>query len=420
MSVLLPSLQKFYNALKHLEQFSVESSFFDNIGCIDVFLSEFRSTTLVLQESLGGSQDPIYLKNLNEYLLKDEKIAIWLNDQRVTVIHKHPFSLKKILRIVIYDTGRAIEFKRYEQTLEDDKPIENYEQEIRETFLSLSIPEICFSAQYVYVDENDSSEVSIFDLIEPGITAMWRFLHAMKEDLADDNKADSELLVVIDDLVMRNVQRWLIDGIDYSYYRSTDSFERGSLISMKLPDVHSSVERFMELPKSSKAPIKDFFDAFIWMHSMFYFLQKGNILTTFFVEYEDKTYRTLSFAATLRTTFYRFINRVASIVSNDKIVSVLFVTEMVSYPSLQDKRMANFYQMNYREKESLRQNTLLSFYKIDAQGNVFSVRFDADNLIDELRKCSARGSFYSAETDDEFTIMLTPIVDSFKAKLSGA
>lgn len=416
----MPSLQKFYNALKHLEQFSVESSFFDNIGCIDVFLSEFRSTTLVLQESLGGSQDPIYLKNLNEYLLKDEKIAKWLNNQRVTVIHKHPFSLKKILRIVIYDTGRAIEFKRYEQTLEDDKPIENYEQVIRETFLSLSIPEICFSAQYVYVDENDASEVSIFDLIEPGITAMWRFLHAMKEDLADDNKADSELLVVIDELVMRNVQRWLIDGIDYSYYRSTDSFERGSLISMKLPDVHSSVERFMELPKSSKAPIKDFFDAFIWMHSMFYFLQKGNLLTTFFVEYEDKTYRTLSFAATLRTTFYRFINRVASIVSNDKIVSVLFVTEMVSYPSLQDKRMANFYQMNYREKESLRQNTLLSFYKIDAQGNVFSVRFDADNLIDELRMCSARGSFYSAERDDEFTIMLTPIVDSFKAKLSGA
>ena len=142
----MPSLQKFYNALKHLEQFSVESSFFDNIGCIDVFLSEFRSTTLVLQESLGGSQDPIYLKNLNEYLLKDEKTAKWLNNQRVTVIHKHPFSLKKILRIVIYDTGRAIEFKRYEQTLEDDKPIENYEQVIRETFLSLSIPEICFSA----------------------------------------------------------------------------------------------------------------------------------------------------------------------------------------------------------------------------------------------------------------------------------
>lgn len=96
--MLFPALQKFYNALKHLEQFSTESSFFDNIGCIDVFLSEFRSTTLVLQESLGGNQNPVYLKNLNEFLLKNEKVAKWLNDQRVAVIHKHPFKLKKILR----------------------------------------------------------------------------------------------------------------------------------------------------------------------------------------------------------------------------------------------------------------------------------------------------------------------------------
>lgn len=59
MSRLFPALQKFYNALRHLEQFSLESSFFDNIGNLDVFLSEFRSVTLVLQESLGSDSDPI-------------------------------------------------------------------------------------------------------------------------------------------------------------------------------------------------------------------------------------------------------------------------------------------------------------------------------------------------------------------------
>lgn len=64
MSKLLPSLQKYYNALHHLEQFSVRSSFFDNIGCLDVFLSEFRSVTLVLQESLGT---PV-LTSSEEYL----------------------------------------------------------------------------------------------------------------------------------------------------------------------------------------------------------------------------------------------------------------------------------------------------------------------------------------------------------------
>ncbi len=46
---MVPALQKFYNALKNLAQFSTESSFFDNVGSIDVFLSEYRSTTLVLQ-----------------------------------------------------------------------------------------------------------------------------------------------------------------------------------------------------------------------------------------------------------------------------------------------------------------------------------------------------------------------------------
>lgn len=71
MSRLLPALQKFYNALKHLEQFSLENNFFDNISSLDVFLSEYRSTTLVLQESLRGNQDPVYIKNRKGILLKD-------------------------------------------------------------------------------------------------------------------------------------------------------------------------------------------------------------------------------------------------------------------------------------------------------------------------------------------------------------
>ena len=75
---------------------------------------------MVLQESLGGNTDPIYQKNLQEFILKDEKVSKWLNDQRVTVIHKHPFKLKKILRIVIYVSNGAAEFKRYEQTRDDD------------------------------------------------------------------------------------------------------------------------------------------------------------------------------------------------------------------------------------------------------------------------------------------------------------
>ena len=79
MSVLFPALQKFYNALKQLKKFSTGNSFFDNIGCIDTFLSEYRSSTLALQVSLGDSKNPVYLKNLDAFLLKDERIAKWID-----------------------------------------------------------------------------------------------------------------------------------------------------------------------------------------------------------------------------------------------------------------------------------------------------------------------------------------------------
>ena len=417
MSKLLPSLQKYYNALHHLEQFSVRSSFFDNIGCLDVFLSEFRSVTLVLQESLGSNQDPVYLKNLNEYLLKDERVAKWLNDQRVTVIHKHPFKLKKILRVIIYDTGRAIEFKRFEQTLEEQEPIGDFEKMIRETFLSLPVPEINFSAQYLFVDEDDHQEISIFDLIEPGVIAMWRFLHAMKNDLPEESEVESMLLKTIDESVMKNPRRWLFDSLDYCYYRSTDSFERGSLISLILPEIRTKVSAFMDLAKISKAPISDFYDAFIWMHSMMYFMQKGNLMSTFFVEFNDETYLTLTFAASLRTTMYRHINRVAEMVTNGDVINVYLVTEMVSYPSLKDPKMKDFFQLNYREKEKLRQKTLLSFYKITDNGDVLPVMFDADSLIEALRTCVKKGSIRPEEEQDNGSvIMLTPIINSFKTR----
>ena len=99
MSQMIPALQKFYNALRHLVQFSTQSSFFDNVGSVDVFLSEYRSTTFALQSSIGGPNNPIYKNHLEKILLRDKEVAKWLNDKRVIVIHNHPFKLKKVWRM---------------------------------------------------------------------------------------------------------------------------------------------------------------------------------------------------------------------------------------------------------------------------------------------------------------------------------
>lgn len=416
--MLLPALQKFYNALKHLNQFSLQSGFFDNIASLDVFLSEFRSVTLVLQKSLGGNNNPIYQKNLNEFLLKDKRVAEWLNDNRNIVIHEHPFKLKKTLRVVIYDSGKSIEFKKFEQTIEDEKPIGDYEKMIKNTLLSVLAPEVSFSAQYVFVDEDDKTEINIFDFIESGVVAMWQFLHAMKKDLAEVDKTTDNMMTAIDEFVMKMPNRWMIDSIDYCYYRSSDCFERGELLLVALPDVKYTKPVFMNMARKINPSLKDLYDAFIWVHSWLYIQQNQHLMNTFFIEYKDNTYRTITFSATLRTTLYRYINRVAKIVEENDVVNVYFVTEMVMYNRVEQKDLSKFLQLNYREREKFQSKTLLAFYKITAQGEVIPVLIEADGL---MKSHSVGVSLEKHRFEIEKIgpiFMLSPVVDSFKKKLN--
>lgn len=415
-SVMYPALQKFYNALKHLKQFATENSFFDNIGCIDTFLSEYRSATLVLQASLGEPKHPVYINNLNKYLLRDKMTAKWMNDQRVTVIHKHPFLLKKNLRVVIYDHGNAVVFKKYEQSLEKEDPIGDYFQEIRDVLLSTESPEIYFSVQYAFVDEDDSNEVNIFDLIESSVVSMWYFLHAMKDDLDDHSDVSANLMHKIDSLFLSLPKRWTIDAVDYCYYRSDDSFERGLTLMMTLPDVKIPAASFIGLVKRMPANVETFYEAFIYFHTYIYIEQKHHIASTFFVEYEDGTYQNIAFAGSIRTTMYRYINRVSSIILNNSVASVYLVTETVGYGGFSVQSIQDFLKLNYKERMAYRTKTYLTFYKISQLGNVEHVMIDADTLVDRLSASVAMGNLNPSQEHSVFSVALTPIVDSFKAK----
>ena len=215
MSLLAPALQKFYSALKSLERFSTENSFFDNTSSIDTFLSEFRSVTFALQTSLRRKYHPDYIKNSDAILAKNPIISKWLNDQIVTIIHQHPFNLKKILRVVVYDSGNAVELKKYEQTVEKEEPFGDYLQVVRNSFLSVQTPDIYFSAQYLFVEHEDLKERSIFEFIDSGVLSMWKFLHIMKADLKDDSTIANKLMAEIDDIVKLMPQRWMLDVVDY-------------------------------------------------------------------------------------------------------------------------------------------------------------------------------------------------------------
>lgn len=418
MNQMIPALQKFYNALKHLNQFSTESSFFDSIGNIDVFLSEYRSTTLVLQTSIGGPDNPIYKKNLENILLKNKEVTKWLNDNRVIVIHNHPFKLKKILRITIYDSANAVIFKQYEQNIEFDEPAGNYLEEIRNTFKEIKVPDVYFSAQYLYVDEEDSKERNVFDFIENGVVTMWQFLHAMKKDLNDESKTSNDLMREIDVMIQHIPHRWMIDALDYCYYRSTDTFERGESFTLSMPDVHIPVDSFMNQVKQLSPTDMDFYEAFIYLHSFIYIKQNHHLLSTFFIEYEDNTYQMITFSASLRTTMYRYINRVSKMVFDGDIANIYLVTETIGYQGVDNKHLSDFLQLNFEERKPYRTVTYLTFYKVTSAGGIYPIMIDTDNLIDSLSVSAVIGKIKTTEQPRQVSIMMTPIVDSFKKRRS--
>lgn len=418
MSTLLSALQKFYNALKHLKQFSEKNSFFDNIGCIDTFLSEYRSVTFALQTSLGTKDHPDYIKNKEEILAKDKNLLKWLNDQRVTIIHKHPFKLKKILRIVIYNSDSSFELKRYEQTVEHEESFEDYFQEIRNTFLSIATPEIYFAVQFHYVDEDDANELNIFDFIESGVTVMWQFLHAMKVDLKDETKVTTKLLQDIDEMVQSMPHRWALDVIDYCYYRNGDYFERGESFNLMIPNIKISTEMFIQQVRQMSNTVKTFYEAFIYFHALAYIEQNHHILSTFFVEYDNGTYQTLSFLATIRTTMYRYINRISDLISQNRVTNVYLVTEAVAYGNININFLPKFLQLNYKEKMAYRTKTFLMFYKVSQIGEIDTKAIDSDSLIDRLSVSVAIGRIKNSTNDSIHNMMLLPIVEQFKIKLS--
>jgi hypothetical protein len=79
--LLYPALHKFYSALSSLEKFEKGTNFFDNIGYLDNFFSEYRNVTFVLQHSLAHTEFlATYNKLRNEYLVNS--VAKWFVEKR--------------------------------------------------------------------------------------------------------------------------------------------------------------------------------------------------------------------------------------------------------------------------------------------------------------------------------------------------
>lgn len=409
--ILIPFLQKVYSALKHLDNFSVSNDFYDNISDFDGFFSEYRSSTLVLQTSLGGKNNPIYQKNLKEFLLKDEQLSKWMNDKRVGSVHKQPFNLHKHLQVVVYSTISSEIILEKEYTIEYDESFEKLQKELISEFEKQNPVEVNFSLVYFFTEED--KKVDAFNLSMKAIKAMMAFMVAMYKDL---NIQDSTCATLLE----KNIElAHSIDGKtftfirDYYYLVQKQQFIGGEILESNIPYYKMPVGRIYE-NFGVKRQLYDDFAFFVSMHSQIYLKQHQHIMPTFFVKYADDTIAIVSFDATLRTTFYRKINEIALKVKNEEIEAVYYVTEFVTYGSISNKEeFETLIRLPYIERRMKSQSSILTFYQVSKDG-VKCILAKREQINDLLTPQGV--TQFKKEYDTAYHCFLTPLIVAFATK----
>lgn len=168
--LLLPSYQKLYAALQSLERFSKGQDLFENIACIDTFLSEFRNVTFVLQKSLAHTDYKIIYESLRDKHLKNDD-CFWLVEKRNEVLKEKPFSLEKLLILTLYLPNGAGVFSTDSYTIDDEEDYSSLIEMTKRVIEKISAIEVFFSVEFIY--REIGSERNLFSTIDNGIDSIF-------------------------------------------------------------------------------------------------------------------------------------------------------------------------------------------------------------------------------------------------------
>ena len=321
--VVFPALQKYYSSLNHIAHFYYDNDFCDNISSLDAFFSEFRSITYVLQKSISDNNNykQIYEECRNNYLINCK----WLNELRITSIHKHPIEYIKSVLIEFYEpSGASITLKK-EYNLLNNKKLDEILNDLSKEF-EKRMPEIFLSTRF-YIYDCDERK-NLIEEIYNGIVSMNLFLEDfMKKCKCDkedsykisqtkiDNKIHNLLLKIN---ILRDV-----NAFDYLYITSKNQFLKAEVSYLGLQGM-GTVIRFDEKSIFKLFPsVNNIFDAFAYMHLC---IADDQLFPTFLIIYNDGKSIIKSFQSTIKTTTYRIINEIATEVLSGLIRQVIFMT----------------------------------------------------------------------------------------------
>lgn len=407
MDLLLPAYQKLYASLKSLEDFSKGQDLFDNISCIDTFLSEYRNITFVLQKSIAHTEHFQIYEELRKKYFKTDACS-WLVTKRNEVLKEHPFRLEKQLQLTIYLSHEASIFSSKCYTIENEITYSSLIDAIKEIISDIPSIEVFFSVEFIY-REQDSS-INMFSTITDGINVMFAFLEDFEKQIKiKTSKAREQVIDKIKNLQFYSTPKdmWFID--DYVFYKDGSVFEKGlrteTLMQFETKIPYTSFCDFLHVNHNGKI-IEETFEAFTKMHIIAFSKQK-RIAPTFLILNKDGHLSMCMYDSTIKTTTYRKINEIATEIKlGSSIVAVFHVGEVLVYNNLKP------FFIDYR-KRSLNPHMEMLAFSIITKDTYAQYLLNSDSLLEQSTDC-----FYPQLTEvkiDENVSLMRPLIEAFKA-----
>ena len=406
--LLYPAYQKFYSAISSLKRFDKEKSFFDNIASLDTFFSEYRSITLVMQESLAHTP----------YLDTYQRVSkgIWdpfFNTQRVKTIHIHPMEFTKQIDITVYFPSEGINVTSQIFTIENDIPLGSLIESLKEFLHKINPSEVFFSAKFSFIEKDSGQD--LWDKLISGIATMQKFMDAMYVEIGEDcalcNRLKNEINKSGYALLPKDF--FLIN--DYAYYPREDKFERAGRMAMVMLGMGGKAISRHPLISFMESPHLNFdntpFGKFMLMHVI---IQNTNIMPTLMIVYQDGTYNLDAFHADIKTTVYRKINEVAECILSDNIKEVYFMNAYVYY-----KYSKRLLRATSKQRIKKAVSDCLAFMRVDYEMNENEYVFNGQH-IRNMKYIANQMQFGKQNKLGIGSVNMKPIVDAFKEKRSTA
>ncbi|WP_312060872.1 hypothetical protein [Anaerotignum sp.] len=386
--IIFPALQKYYSALKSLDNFGCcGGNFFDDVSHLDTFFSEFRNITFVVQKELKTKENKDkYIELRNKYL--SGETMKWFVDTRNKTTKERPFPLKKELKIDLYLPEGICSLRDEQLTVDFDTSFSEVLDVIKDIFFrKLHLVEIFFSSKIVFSEEGH--DIDLYPKIKDGIAQMNDFLCELQKALP----CDCFTCRAIKPMIKKAYENVMFKDLKFvTDYALEKELTTGEKVEMYFPtekghysnisDIRTSLDN--PLYKDSQECMVDLFKRFAYYHVVIYQMQNHNILPVFMLVYADNTYRTIPFMATTKATFYRKVQEVIRMQDFADVVAVFYCGECYVYGLEQFEEMN---QKPYTERTSMATKEVLSFLMLLKSGDEMTFYGD-ESRIDDMEYVS--------------------------------